>query len=390
MALPNVIITVNRSGLGLVSFTKDGIVGICLTGVSVLGKLELDKPYSIFSVADAVALGIGETGDNTPAYKQIKEFYDEAGEGKKLWIIVSDSTVNMPNKVNNANPESPARKLLDKANGEIVALGVVRCSTEAGVPVDGFLPDLWETINNLQVLANNYQEKIMPFCGIIDGIGFTGDPDVAKDLHSMTKHRCTVILSASGDDSVASVGQFLGRLANNPVQRKASRVKSGGLTNLKGYLTDGQPVDDRMERMSNLHDKGYVVYRTFPGRSEYFYSGDPTATLVTDDLCVVARNRIIDKVIKIAYNTYTEELDEDVDITDKGTLEPAVCAYLKTKIEQQVRANTEGEISLFTAIVDSEQNILSGLPLKIKLQIIPKGYLNTISVELGFTNPFNS
>lgn len=388
MALSNVTINVNRNGLGLVSFTKDGIMGICLTGKAVADKIELDKPYSIFSIADAEAKGITKTGDNAAAYKQIKEFYNEAGEGKKLWLIVSPETVKMSDKV--SGTACAAIKLLNGANGEICAMGIVRGASSGATIVDGLNSDVWVTANELQILADNYQNKIMPFCGVIDGVGFSGDADTLKDLHTMTKHRATVVLSASESNGVASVGQFLGRMAAIPVQRKVSRVKDGELTNLEGYLTDGVLVDERMGAVETAHDKGYVVYRTFPNKAGYFFSGDPTATAVTDDLCIIARNRVIDKVIKIAYNTYIEELDDDVEVTDTGGLQPAVCAYLKSKIEQQVNANCDGEISKFVAVVDSEQNILSGLPFEIKLQITPKGYLGAIVVQLGFTNPFNS
>lgn len=390
MALPNVNITVLRNGLGLVSFTNDNVVGICLTGTAVADKLALNTPYSIHSVPDAEKLGVEKEGVNAAAYKQIKEFYDEAGEGAKLWIIVSGSTLKMSEKVDNSVASSPARILLNRANGEISALGITRGAALTGESVDGFNSDLWEAINNTQILADNYQGLIMPFCGILDGIGFAGDADMAKSLKTMSDHRATVVLSASESDGVASIGQFLGRLASIPVQRKVSRVKDGALKNLNGYLTDGESVEGRLGALNTLHDKGYVVYRTLPGKSGYFYSGDPTATADTDDLNIIARNRIIDKVIKIAYNTYANELDDDVPITDAGKLEPAVCSYLKSQIEQQVNANMEDEISSFTAIVDSDQNILSGLPLEIELQIIPKGYLSQINVTLGFSNPYNS
>ena len=388
MGLPNVHITVARDGLGLVSFTQDGIMGLCLTGVAVADKLELNKPYSLFSLADAGKIVVEPAGANDAAYKQIKEFYDESGAGKKLWIIVSPLGTTMSARVNNANETAPARLLLDAANGEIAVLGVSSQST--GSTVNGLDADVWTAMNNMQILADSYQDKIMPFCGVVAGGGFTGDSDAAADLHTMTKHRCTVILTASENDGVASVGQFLGRLAAIPVQRKVSRVKDGELTNLNAYLTDGAKVDDRMDRMGVLHDKGYVVYRTFPGKSGYYYSGDPTATVVTDDLCVLARNRVIDKAIKITYNTYVEELDDDVPTRPDGTLEPGFVGYMKSKIEQQVNANMADEISGFIAQIDANQNILSGLPLNIVLRIIPKGYLNEIHVELGFTNPFNN
>jgi len=50
----------------------------------------------------------------------------------------------------------------------------------------------------------------------------------------------------------------------------------------------------------------------------------------------------------------------------------------------------KGEISSFTAFVNTDQNILSGLPFEIELSIIPKGYLNPIKITIGYTNPYNT
>jgi len=49
-----------------------------------------------------------------------------------------------------------------------------------------------------------------------------------------------------------------------------------------------------------------------------------------------------------------------------------------------------GEISSFSAEIDPNQNILSGLPFNIGLSITPKGYLNPIKITIGYTNPFNT
>ena len=114
--------------------------------------------------------------------------------------------------------------------------------------------------------------------------------------------------------------------------------------------------------MKILSDKGYIVYREFPTKSGYFYSGDPTAIADTDDLNTIARNRIIDKAIKIAYSTYVEELDDDVEVTEAGLLDPALVTYLQQKIISQATANFKGEISNFRCVIDANQNILSGVP----------------------------
>ncbi|MCL2245849.1 MAG: DUF2586 family protein [Lentimicrobiaceae bacterium] len=385
MGLPNVYIIVNRSGLGQVAFTNDGIMGILLVGSGVSGKLVLNTPYSIFSLADAEKLGIEKTGSNAHAWKQIKEFYDDGGSGKKLWILLHNEEL-MSESVDGT--QSVAHKLIDGANGEIAVLGVTRGNSPSNEIVDGLNEDVIPTIIAAQLLANEYQKKIMPFSCVIDGLGYDGDADVVPDLKQRNDHRCSVVLSASANDGVASVGQLLGRLASVPVQRKASRIKDGALTNLEGFLTDGSKVDKELVGdLGTLHDKGYIVYRTIPGRTGFFYSGDPSATLPTDDLNTISRNRIIDKVLKIAYNVYVEELDDDVPMTASGNIEAAVCGYLKNKIENQVNGNMADEISSFSAFIDPEQNLLSGAPLEISLSIVPMAYLSEIKVTIGFVNP---
>ena len=389
MALPNVTIVVNRSGLGLVDYTDDGIMGLIVSGSAVANKLELSKAYAIYGLTDAEALGIEEAGVNATAHKQIKEFYDEAGNGVKIWILVSDKTLMSLNATGTTNN---LKTLIEAAKGEISVVGICRGKTQSEVVVDGLNEDVWSTMAAVQILAEEYRGLIMPFSAVIDGIGFSGDASSTLDLTTKTQHRCSVILASTGTDKVASasVGQFLGREASIPVQRKPSRIKDGSLTNEKAYLTDGASIDGRVGALNTLHDRGYIVFRTLVGKSGFFYSGDPSATAATDDLNTIARNRVMDKVLKIAYNTYAEELDDDVPVTESGTLQPAVCGYLQEKIDKQVKGNMVDEISKFSSYVNPNQNILSGAPVEIQLSIVPKGYLNPIKVTIGFSNPYSS
>lgn len=382
----DVVISVVRNGLGQVAYTDDSVMGMVLTGVAVVGKIQLDSPQVIYALEEAEALGITEAG-NAPAHKQIKEFYAEAGSGMKLYVILTDDAL-MSSQVNGAS--SAAAALLNYAQGAICLLGLSEGTTQSAVIANGLNEDVILALTNAQALAESYEGKIMPLSIVMPGIDFTGVAADALDLKTLSRHRCSVVLAATEDDEVAAVGQLLGRLAAGPVQRKASRVRSGALSNLEGYLTDGELVDDREGDIATLAGKGYICYRKFPTKTGYFFSGDPTATAATDDLNTIARNRIIDKAIKIAYNTYVDEIDEDVLITDQGYLDPGVVGTLKANIETQARANMRGEISNFVAVINPAQNILSGAAFEVELQITPKGYLGPINVSIGFTNPFNT
>lgn len=381
--LPNVVFVVNRNGLGLVEFTKDGIMGFIVSGVTA-GSVTVGVPFSINQLSDAVALGV--TGSvNAALYKQIEEFYAEAGNGVKSWWIVSDEELMSTNITGATNA---CRSLVEAAKGEICIVGLCRGTDQSGTIVDGLDEDVWDAIPLVQSICDEYQGKIMPFSIVIDGVGFSGGSATLATLKTMTKNRASVLLCAKKSDGVASIGQFLAREAVNPVQRKPSRVKSGALTNTEAYLTDGELVDGRDALVGELHDKGFIVYREFPTKSGYYFSGDPTACAATDDLNTIARNRIIDKAIKIAYSTYVEELDDDVEVTEAGLLDPALVTYLQQKIITQATANFQGEISNFRCVIDANQNILSGVPFVIGLGITPKGYLSEITINIGFENPY--
>jgi len=381
--LPNVVISLVRNGLGLVAETNDNTVGFIMPGVAVADKLVLNTPYAIYSTDGAKALGIDASGANVAAFRHISEFYSIAPTGAKLWIIIVAATVKLSETVDKDLEVCPAKILLNKANGEIMALGTA-VGADAGVTLDGLDTEVSTAMTKGQVLAMEYLGKIMPFVLVIEGRKMT-DSDSLRDLHTDTKYRTSIGLCSTLSNGSASIGLILGQIAALPVQRKISRVKNGSLPIDTAYLTDGKAIKER-EDLGTIHDKGYIVFRQFPNRSGYYFNGDFTATSQTDDLNTIARIRTIDKALKIAYNTYVEELDDDVEVNDDGTLNAAVAAYLKQKIETQVNSSMAGEISNFSAQIDTTVDVLSGAAQKIYLNITPKGYLNPIEVVLSFVN----
>ncbi len=382
MPLSNVHIELVRNGLGLVAETNDNTCGIILAGSAVAGKLELNKPYSIYSPDGAKKIGIEPKGINESAYRHISEFYALAKTGAKLWTIVVPTTQKLSELVDtNLSTPCPAKILLNKAGGEIVALGITS-GADSDTSVDGLDGEVYSAMLKSQLLADEYQQKIMPFVSIIEGRKMT-NADSLRDLSTETRYRQAIALCSTQTDGSASVGLVLGQIAALPVQRKISRVKNGSLPIEAAYLSDGKAIEDR-EDLDTIHDKRFIVFRKFPNKSGYFFNGDMTATAKTDDLNIIARIRTIDKATKIAYNTYIEELDDDVEINDDGTLNSAVAGYLKQKIEEQVNGAMKGEISKFTATIDTSIDIASGLEQVIYLDILPKGYLTNIRVVLGF------
>ncbi len=72
-------------------------------------------------------------------------------------------------------------------------------------------------------------------------------------------------------------------MASLPVQRKISRVKNGALPISGAYFSNTNDTETHENAWNSIHDKGYIFFRTFVGKSGYFFNDDPTATALTDE-----------------------------------------------------------------------------------------------------------
>ncbi len=289
------------------------------------------------------------------------------------YLLTFDST--------GADPATATVVDFDHGVDEIPGIGY------AGVTLDGLDSLVYSAALKAQTFANASAALIMPLGVIIEGIGFDGNPDHLRNVTTMTADRVQIILACTSDDMVGAVGLALGRKAAIPVQRKISRVKDGELPTLTGYLTDGNPLSDYSAALGTINDKGFIIFRTFPTKAGYYFNGDGTCAPATDDLNLAPRVRVIDKALIITYNTYVEEIEDEISVTAAGKLDPAKIAELQAKINNAVLLNMVDNISAFSSYIDPSQNILSSPTLNIVLRITPVGYLTNIIVSLGFKNP---
>ena len=390
MALPDAQIKLENGNLGGVVSRNDGISALALTGVAVQGasKVLVETPYQVFSLKEAEELGISRTGLNSYAYRHVKEFYDAAGEGSELWIMLFLQEKTMAYMVDIAE-ENSVKKMIEKANGKINLLGVSRKHEEGETIANGVDEDVDNALTKSQATADDFADKFMPFRVLIDGKGWTGETADLKDYRTADFNRCGVILGATDATKNAAIGLFLGLLAAQPVQRKISRVKNGAVRILDAYFTDGSKTEIHRNSWNSIHDKGYIFFRDFTGKSGYFVNDDSAATAVTDDYNTISLGRVVDKAIRIAYITYVNEVGDEIEVDDDGKIPPAEIKDLQGIIENAILAEmvNESELSAVDAFIDENQNVLSTSKTKISLKIRPVGYKNYIEVSLGFDNP---
>lgn len=383
--LPRVKIYFENGTLGSVSPSSDGVLGFVATATEVEGSFGLNSPYIIRSLDDLSDLGItpdesasGLKLSNTLFYKHIKEFYSEAGEGTELWIMGVPETATQSDIV---DPDKEyAKRLIKASNGRLKGLFV---AANSGVK------NLKLSMQNAQNLAEwSANSLYAPLFVLLEG-----NPDSQEDLSTYDFNRVGVLIGDTVKDSKnACVGLLAGRIARIPVQRHIGRVKDGAVKSVETFI--GSKTTENAD-FETLHDKGFITFRTFVGKSGYFFSDDSLATKVSDDYRSLARRRTVDKAYRIAYQTLIEELNTEIPVTDEGKMVPAMAKSLQTTVESAIVNQMTSEGNLGTdptdpddtgvqCYIDVNQNILSTNQIKIQLRIKPFGYAKYINVYLGF------
>lgn len=395
--LPRVKITFANGALGQIEAMADGCLGFLALGACEVegdNNFKLGKAYTVKKLSALEALGV--TADNNPnLYRNVKNFYAEAGDGAELWIMGFADTATFASVLDKDNATG-AKSLLQASNGKLRGLLAFKTPAEsyAMTTEDGFDADVTAAMTKAQGLGEWATDTLRaPIFTLVEGYGFTGDTSKLAALTTMEYDRVGVVIGDTVPESPnACMGIVGGRIAVAPVQRKISRVKDGALTPLAIYVGDRQV---ELADVEAIHEKGYITFTTFVGRTGYFIADDNLATRTEDDYRSLTNRRVIDKAYRIAYNTLLDVLNDEVPIASDGTLSPAWCASVKSSVEQAIISNMTANGNLgndpgdsadsgVECSIDYKQQILSTSQLAVGLRVKPNGYAKYIDVELGF------
>lgn len=389
----SVNITLANGQLGATLQTNDGITGMVLTGTTETGGYTAGTPILVTGLSDVANAGITE-GNNPFALRQLQEFYNQAGTGAQLYLMLVPPTMTVAQMADNLN-DNGVRKLLDYAKGKIKVVGLMSddiALVAAGGSVtvtNGLNASVYAAAANMRVTAAAYFAAQQPFRAVIGGSSYSGAAaSLTDETTGTTNNRTAILIGDTISGRAACLGLLLGVVSLIPVQRKISRVRSGALTNTAAYVGSSS-VEAAGANVDVIAQKGFITFTSFPNVSGYFFSGDPMCTATTDDYAILARGRVIDKAHILAYTTFVQEVDDEVPVNTDGTLDAGFCKWLSQQIVNQVNntMTANKEISSVSCFIDPAQNILSTNQLNVVVKIVPVGYATQIEISLGFDNP---
>lgn len=393
MSLPSVKIRFRNGQLGSVEQLDDSVTGLVCSATAVSGKFSLGKSYLITKYDDLESLGVSST-NNARLEKSVREFYDEAPTGTKLWIYGVANTVTMEDICDKTKDK--AITLLKDADGAIRTLIIAKDDASSYTPtMQGSIDkDVVSAMTKAQGLAEEMTETLKaPLFVILEGRHYNGTASSLGDLTKGSYNRVSVLIG----DTVASskgacVGLLAGRIAAIPVQRSVARVKTGTINASELYIGAALAGQSEAEIISDL---GYIVPRTFVGKAGYYWSDDKIATSSNDDYALIPRRRVIDKAYRVAYTTMLNTVGDEIAVTAEGKIPSAIVKSIQQEVESAIENTMTVNGNLATdaedpndngvkCFIDTDQNIVQTGYLDVNLAVRPYGYAKYININLGF------
>lgn len=401
--LPGLNIEFDNGNIGTSVPTADGVFGLLASAVAVVDKFQLETKYTVKNMEDVADLGILPDVNNYALHKWLREFYEEAGGSKELWLMgfAKDSLVSDWFTPDVQTGKAPARKLLDPSNGKLNALFTCFSPEAAYVPVidNGLDADVALAQQKAQVLAVQYTTDFYtPIFVILEGYAFDGNAIDLLAINQSDDNRAAIFIGntemRSDDPGLlgSATGTLAGRLTKIPVSENPGRVRRGSVAPLKAYIID-EPAEEY--DVEALHDKGYITFRTHVRKSGYYISDGPLAADKDDDYSQIARRRTIDKAYRLAHNIASDEILENFDVNNDGSVSPIYAKTIEGNIEREIfnQMTSNGELSVdqsdkddlgVKALVDTTINVVQTGRIQMSLRVRPRGVNRYFQILLGY------
>lgn len=365
MGLPKINVEVNKNGLGRVEDLGGGVPAIIV-------KLTTAPQGHAFGVVKSY-LSYSQLPEELQQ-QQALQMYFKMAEGRKVYVMPVASTVSSEVILDKQSATPYAKQLLEAGKGEIAMLALI----------DALSGDkLTAALTAAQNLGVDEALAFEPVVFLL-GAAYTEElPDLTKASYE----HCSVLITNTGSE----IGLLLGRLAATPVQRQPGRVKDGALPLTEAFVNDKRVENARLE-IETASSKGYMTVYTISGKAGYYFADAPMACAVTGDFAEIPLRRVINKLIRVAYGVYVNELMDEIALEEDGTLRPGVIKYYEGLIENAVneQMTADGEVSACRAEMATDQNVVASGCLTVSLKVIPMGYAKEITVDLGFTKAFEN
>ena len=296
--------------------------------------LEVGTSYMLTGLEDAVNLGINEeydTTNKTPLYFNIKEFYDKADAGTKLWIYVYDKTTYAQTSKFLQAPDflTAVRSTMETLENNRPRIIMVAQAEGQDTPTEGGLSE--DTITCCtdfeSALETLFGEGIRAV-GILDAAVVSGISDL-PDVSKYNAPRVALQIVTSTKTRNASVGRSGGIVSARNLATSIGNVSMGSVTTAD-YLVDSAsntPVNTPVTLLTRTqtNDLGAKQYLFTLRRNDVgiCYNDGATMNSAANALSSIDFVRVANAVCDDCDTFFTKLLNVNIPVQSNGTINAA-------------------------------------------------------------------
>lgn len=180
------------------------------------------------------------------------------------------------------------------------------------------------------------------------------------------------------------------RLAAIDISEDPGAVIDGPLSGVVVSETYPIPQDGRLN--TTLDGRGYTFVQSYIGRSGAYCASGRMRLSVGDQYSRIAHAQVIDEACDQTYNTLLDLINTSVLANADGTIfesearaiEARVNSVIKQSLVNTVPQRVSPRPNEDYAVVNRTNNIVSTENLIVTVQLTPKGFIGTITVNIGF------
>jgi hypothetical protein len=178
------------------------------------------------------------------------------------------------------------------------------------------------------------------------------------------------------------------RLVSKAIHIDAGRVKDGALAGITYSLTDGKVYHDE-RNTPGLDTARFATARTLIGRQGLFITNPMIMAPSGSDFVWWQYRSVMDKACTTARDVLLNFLSSEVRLNSQGFILEKDAQDIESRLRSAFRDTlvSPGSVSSVTANVSRVDNIISTKTINVTIRIVPLGYLKTIEVNIGFSNP---
>lgn len=409
MATSKIEFTVTDGNLNQAVIGEDGVSSL-LFDVSVsptdnstpIGEGEV---YQIFSLKEAVAIGITPYGDaaeyeNGVVHKHISDFFATNPSGE-LYVGLADMSTDFSFLTTTNNV----------AQGRIRQQGIY---TRQELFIDG-TPYSVDHVAAIDAIAEADAALNRPYSVVLHASVTTTASGTSDVVFSQiptaiaSSKRVSVVMGQANDTltksihenntgvaSVGCVGTAIGILSLANVHESIGYVSKFDISSTIvtsafgwGDYTDIANTNTPYEslapnQLDTLDNNGYIFPHKYDGIAGTYFSGEPT--LATGDYNTIARNRTIDKSRRAVRTALLPTIQQPLSVDpETGGVSPATIGQFTSIVDTQLSVmKANEEISSYTILIDKTQNVIENNGITINYRLIPRQTNKQIDVEIGF------